>query len=322
MGFLYSQFFVTPAYPTRSFAGETVIVTGANVGLGKEAARHITRLGASKVILACRNTTAGEEAKHDIVSTTKVNPATIEVWQLDLNSYDSIRDFANRASALPRIDVLLENAAIATSNFQLVNGHESTVTVNVISTFLLALLMLPKLKETSKQYNVQPRLVIVSSEVHGYTDLPERKAPNTFDELDNQSTANMSQRYPTSKLLEVLVVREIAPKLNGSGVVLNMLNPGLCHSSLSRNTAGLQGIIFWLMKAVLARSTEVGSRTLVAGAAADEDSHGEYMHDAMVADEAVSPFVKSEDGKKASQKIWAELKEILEKIEPGVTGNL
>jgi len=322
MGFLYSQFFVTPTYPTRSFVGETVIVTGSNVGLGKEAARHITRLGASKVILACRNTTGGEEAKQDIISTTKVDPTIIEVWQLDLSSYDSVKDFANRASALPRVDVLLENAGIATDDFRLVSGHESTITVNVVSTFLLALLMLPKLKETSQQYNVQPRLVIVSSEVHGYTNLPEREAANTFDELSNQSTADMGQRYPTSKLLEVLVVREIAPKLNGSGVVLNMLNPGLCHSSLSRNTVGLKGIIFWLMKATLARSTEVGSRTLVAGAAADEKSHGEYMHDAKVDDEALSPFVKSEDGTKASQKVWAELKEILEKIEPGVTSNL
>lgn len=236
MGFLYSQFFVTPKLPTGSFTGQTVIVTGSNVGLGKEAARHIARLGVSKLILACRNTTAAEEAKRDIVSTTKVDPSTIEVWQLDLGSYDSVKDFARRASSLPRIDVLLENAGIATDKFQLFEGHESTVTVNVISTFLLALLMLPKLKTTSKQYNVQPRLVIVSSEVHGWTKLVERNATNTFKELSNQSTANMSERYPTSKLLEVLVVREIAPKLNGSGVILNMLNPGLCHSSLSRNT--------------------------------------------------------------------------------------
>lgn len=322
MGFLYSQFFVTPQYPTRSFNGETVIVTGSNIGLGKEAARHITRLGASKVILACRNTAAGEEAKRDIISTTKADASIIEVWQLDLGSYESVKDFAQRASALPRVDVLLENAGIATSNFQLVNGHESTITVNVISTFLLALLMLPKLKATSQQYNVQPRLVIVSSEVHGFTDLPERSASNTFNELSDQSTADMKQRYPTSKLLEVLVVREIAPKLNGSGVVLNMLNPGLCHSSLSRNTTGMQAIIFWLMKSLIARTTEVGSRTLVAGAEAGEESHGEYMHDGKVDEESLSPFVKSEDGAKASKKVWAELKEILEKIEPGVTANL
>jgi len=87
MGFLYSQLFITPVYPTRSFAGETVIVTGSNVGLGKEAARHFARLGVSKLILAVRNTEAGEEAKKDIEGTTRCGKSVIEVWPLDLSSY-------------------------------------------------------------------------------------------------------------------------------------------------------------------------------------------------------------------------------------------
>src|SRR5690349_351610 len=107
MGFLYSQLFVTPAYPTKSFANQTVIITGANTGLGKEAARHITRLEASKVIIACRNVKAGEEAKRDILSTTQANASVIEVWQLDLASYDSVKAFADRASKLTRLDALV-----------------------------------------------------------------------------------------------------------------------------------------------------------------------------------------------------------------------
>jgi retinol dehydrogenase-12 len=71
MGFLYSQLFVTPAYPTTSCANQTITVTGANIGLGREAARHFARLGAAKVILAVRNTEAGEEAKNSIVTSTK-----------------------------------------------------------------------------------------------------------------------------------------------------------------------------------------------------------------------------------------------------------
>ena len=167
MGFLYSQFLVTPAYPTKSIAGQTVIVTGSNTGLGKEAARHLTRLGAAKVILAVRNTKAGEEAKADIEKSTSCAAGTVEVWDLDLASYASVKAFAERASKLPRLDVLLENAGVATYKFAEAEGHERTITVNVISTFLLALLLLPKLKATARQFKTEPRLCIVTSEVHG-----------------------------------------------------------------------------------------------------------------------------------------------------------
>ena len=63
MGFFYSQFFIKPKYPTQSFACQTVIITGSNVGLGLEAARHISRLQAVQIILAVRNPDAGEAAK-------------------------------------------------------------------------------------------------------------------------------------------------------------------------------------------------------------------------------------------------------------------
>ncbi|ETI21842.1 hypothetical protein G647_05911 [Cladophialophora carrionii CBS 160.54] len=320
MGFLYSQLFVRPAYPTRSFAGETVIITGSNTGLGKEAARHIARLGASKLILAVRNTKAGNDAKRDIERTTGCDPSVIEVWSLDLASYDSVKAFADRASKLQRIDVLLENAGIAVSKYSQAEGHERTITVNVISTFLLALLLLPKLKATAKQFDATPRLTIVSSEVHGWTKFPEWQQPTDriFPTLDDEKTATMDERYQTSKLLEVLVVKQIAPRLADSGVTLNMLNPGLCHSELSRDGS----LFLEVLKFFLARRTEVGSRTLVASAAAGPESHGKYMHDGKVDESELSPFVRSKDGEVASEKVWQALSDILEKISPGVTTNI
>lgn len=323
MGFLYSQFLVTPKYPTRSFAGETCIVTGSNIGLGKECARHLARLGAH-VILAVRNTSAGEEARQDIISTTKISPSKIEVWELDLGNYASVKAFAERCETLDRIDAVIENAGIAAAHFKLVEGHESTVTVNVVSTFLLALLLVPKLQAVSKKHNISPRLTIVSSEVHAYNGLQEQVEDTNeiFKTIDDPATADMKSRYPLSKLLEVLIVREIAPKLNGSGVTLNMLNPGLCHSSLARGATGMQAVIFFVMKALIARSTEVGSRTLVAAASVGPESHGKYMHDGFVNDDEVSSWVRSDAGHKTGQRLWAELRDILEQIQPGVTSNL
>ncbi|KAH8775489.1 short-chain dehydrogenase/reductase [Diaporthe sp. PMI_573] len=316
MSFFYSQLFVKPAYPTRMLNGQTVIVTGSNTGLGKEAARHFARLGAAKLILAVRNTKAGEAAKTDIEQTTQCAPGTVEVWPLDLGDYTSVKAFATRASReLERVDVLCENAGIAAGEKRMVAGHESHITVNVISTFLLALLMLPKLKETAKKFGTRPRLTIVSSEVHGWAKFPERDEPNILAALD--ASSDLGERYQVSKLLEVLVIRQMAPRMRG-GVVLNMLNPGLCHSELSRDA----GVGLAVMKFFLARSTEVGSRTLVAAGLAGEESHGKYMSDAVVAEQSLSAFVRSEEGDRAGKKVWKELSDILDQIEPGVTSNI
>src|SRR5271156_6863642 len=196
MGFLRSQLFVTPVYPTASCAGQTIIVTGSNVGLGKEAARHFVRLGASKVILAVRNSKAGEEAKKDIETSTKCGTDVLEVWTLDLLSYESCKSFADRASKLPRLDVLLENAGVAGYKWSLEGDHERMVKVNVISTFYLAMLMLPKLKSSAKEFGIKPRLVLVSSEGHARTKLPEWEKPNAFDALNGESKAQIRERSP------------------------------------------------------------------------------------------------------------------------------
>ncbi|KAK0878752.1 hypothetical protein LTR87_007347, partial [Friedmanniomyces endolithicus] len=166
--FFYTQLFVTPSTPSTSCTGKTIIVTGANTGLGKEAARKFVELGAEKVILGCRNAEKGEAAKRDIeVSTGR--SGVVEVWELDLGDYGSVGRFVERAKGLRRLDVVVENAGINTSKFVEVGGNESTITVNVVSTFLLALLILPKLQETAKLQGTTPNLTIVSSEVQFFT---------------------------------------------------------------------------------------------------------------------------------------------------------
>ncbi|KAK3065691.1 hypothetical protein LTR53_018139 [Teratosphaeriaceae sp. CCFEE 6253] len=163
--FFYSQFFVTPPLPSTDCTGKTIIVTGANTGLGKEAARHFVQLNAEKVIIACRSLEKGEGARREIESSMG-RTGVLEVWRLDLLDYGSVKQFAKRVEGLRRVDVLLENAGINTQKFLEVGGNESTITVNVVSTFLLALLLLPKLQETAKIHATTPNLTIVSSEVH------------------------------------------------------------------------------------------------------------------------------------------------------------
>lgn len=195
--FLYSQFFVTPKLdPSLSFAGQTVIVTGSNVGLGFSAAQQIAQRGASKVILAVRSLSKGEAAAQKIRDSLPKSSSTgteIEVWKLDLSSYQSVKDFAARANKLDRLDVLLENAGVVKVKFELEEENEATITTNVISTTLLALLVLPKLRETAEKFGVTPRLTIVSSEVAFWAAFEERKAEYIFQEL-NDPKSNMQDR--------------------------------------------------------------------------------------------------------------------------------
>jgi NAD(P)-dependent dehydrogenase (short-subunit alcohol dehydrogenase family) len=146
-------------------SGGTYIVTGANTGLGFEAAKHLVALGAAKVIMGVRNISAGEKAKAEIEAALgRTNIA--EVWELNLASYDSVKAFAKRAVAeLDRIDALIENAAVAASERIIAEGHLISVTVNVLSTLLLGLLLLPKMSETSKQFGILSHLVVVTSGV-------------------------------------------------------------------------------------------------------------------------------------------------------------
>ena len=139
--FFYSQLFITPTKPEYSFQGQTVIVTGSNVGLGFEAARHIYRLNAAKLILAVRTVKKGEAAKESIVKSVRhrTDGATaIEVWPLDLSSTPSTLAFAERVQSLDRVDVVVENAGINAIQFEQAEGFEQTIQVNVLNTLLLA----------------------------------------------------------------------------------------------------------------------------------------------------------------------------------------
>ena len=127
----------------------------------------------------------------------------------------------------------------------------------------------------------------------------------------------MADRYYVSKLLEIFVVREMASRTGSSyPVTINCLNPGFCHSELGREA----GWNLYIMGLLLARSTEVGSRTIVAAAEVGPGSHGMYMSESLVTEP--SEFVRSVEGAQVQKKVWAELTAKLEKIVPGVTANL
>lgn len=310
--------------PTQSFSGQTVIVTGSNTGLGFEAAKHFVRLNAARVILAVRSVKKGEDAKAAIEAATgRAN--VVEVWEVDMTKYDSIRAFASKCESLGRLDVVVANAGVLRNTYEASEGTEITIKVNVIGTFLLALNLFPILRQSSMRTGETARLVITSSVVHENAKFAERNEPSIFEAFNKDKKPYIADRYNTSKLLEVFLVRSVAAAMQSGAhaadpLILNNVNPGLCHSELDRGVKGLAGYLLTIAKALIARTTEVGGRTLVHSAAAGIESHGQYMSECKV--KAPSAFVTSREGAKVQERIHKELMAILETIQPGITNNI
>jgi retinol dehydrogenase 12 len=331
--FLRGQLLQTPPLPTTDLTGQTIIVTGANTGLGLECAKHLVRLNVSTLILACRSIDKGRAAKELLFANSKPQTAktSIEVWPVDMSSYASVLSFGDRCqNSLHRLDAVVENAGISQPIYMLAEDNESTITVNVISTCLLALLLLPQLCASAAQYGKMGHLTIVGSAVHFWADTKDlgvEPGEQILDRLNSRAMANMKDRYNMSKLLGILCVRELAAQVMASSsavgeatrhnlVVINNVAPGWCQTELFRNEKWGAGQNLALR--IVGRSSEHGARTLVHGATeAGKESHGAYLSECQI--KKASPFVTSTKGKEVQDKVWREVVTKLERIRPGIT---
>lgn len=209
------------------------IVTGANVGIGRETARGLAEAGFT-VVLAVRDVVKGEEARHDIVrsgyggeapiGTTKNDRVT--VLPLDLGSRASITAFVSAfKEAHPRLDVLVNNAGIwPRSKTTTVDGFETTFGVNHLGTFLLTRELLPVLEASAPS-----RIVVLSSGIH-YRGRME------WDDLQFETRRYAgTAAYAQSKLANVLFTKALARRLEGTGVAVNAVHPGVVATELLRD---------------------------------------------------------------------------------------
>ncbi|KAJ3962703.1 hypothetical protein N0V92_000597 [Colletotrichum tropicale] len=286
IGFIRAQRQNLPIVPTKeTCAGKTYIITGSNSGIGFEAVKHLVNLGSARVIIAVRSIERGQDAKARIDASTG-RPDVTEIWQLDMSSYDSIRAFAKKASSeLGRLDGLVENATAALDEWTVAEGLETSITVNVIGTVMLALLLHPKLMETAKTSDSRPHIVVVTSGL-GFTqpDFLKYADKDVFDVLNTQGESPMERRYSVTKLVQILAIRQLATILpaSGTGVVLNLLNPGLCNTGLAKYGRMALRLQVWMMNAVIGRTPEMGSRTILHSMFAGAESHGHYISDCQI----------------------------------------
>lgn len=148
----------------------------------------------------------------------------------------------------------------------------------------------------------------------------ERQQPNIFQAFRGKENMN-EDRYNLSKLLEVFVVRQLAAEMAPSDpVIINALSPGFCQSTLFRHAPGFLRAVLEIGVRILGRTSEMGSRALMAAAAAGRETHGRYMDNCKLRDP--SRFVLSEEGQRVQKRVYDELMEVLEGVQPGVTKNI
>jgi NAD(P)-dependent dehydrogenase (short-subunit alcohol dehydrogenase family) len=233
----------------NALSGKTIIVTGANSGIGKVAARELARMGAS-VIMVARSRERGERALQEVRSASAND--NVRLMLCDLSSQRSIREFAAAFEAEnDRLDVLLNNAgAVYLRRQESVDGLELSFALNHMGYFLLTNLLLDVIKASAPA-----RIVNVSSEAH-------RVGRIAFDDLRREQDYGMNV-YGETKLMNLLFTYELARRLEGTGVTVNAMHPGFVRTNFGRRGNGLLGRFVMPVASLFGRSPERGAATAI-----------------------------------------------------------
>jgi NAD(P)-dependent dehydrogenase (short-subunit alcohol dehydrogenase family) len=229
--------------------GKTVLITGANQGIGKAAAVELAGQGA-KVVLVSRNAEKGRVALEEVRAKAKGDPPELIV--ADLASLADVRRLATEyKNGHDRLDVLLNNAGLLVPTRRTtVDGLEETFAVNHLAPFLLTKELLDVVKATPSS-----RIVTVSSDAH-------RRATLHFEDLCFEKGYGGFKAYAQSKLANIVFTYELARRLEGTGVTANCLHPGVIASGFGQTYGGTFSFLIKAIKPFLA-TTEVGARTSV-----------------------------------------------------------
>lgn len=251
--------------------GKRVLITGATNGIGKQAALELAMMGADLVIVG-RNEPKTRRVQNELRALN--GGGEIDHLIADLSSMAEIRRIAAEFSARhDRLDVLLNNAGAAFSEFQLsAEGYEMSFALNHISYFLLTHLLLDLLIKTS-QAQGEARIINVSSSAH-------RGATVRLENLRNKRGFNFMNSYGASKLMNVQFTYELARRLADSTVAVNAVHPGLVATGFGHETGWLYSTICKILQRLFADSPEKGAETLVYLAASPDVSgiSGKYWN--------------------------------------------
>jgi len=269
---------------------KTVIITGANTGIGKATAIDLAKRGAH-VVMACRNKSRGEIALKEVQERSGSSKVALKL--LDLASLNSIIEFSNSFLAeYPRLDILVNNAGLnRTGGKKTEDGFEMLMGVHHLGHFALTNLLLQRMTESEPG----SRIINVSSIMHR---LHQGCSQFNFENMDSniESTA-----YGQSKLANILFTKELHRKLSmhGAAVSTYSLHPGFVASDIFRNFFFEKAVL--LMASFFGKSVEQGAQTSIYCAVEEgiEQLSGSYFSDCAV---TKSSAVSCNEG--VASKLW------------------
>jgi len=227
--------------------GKVCVVTGATSGIGKAAATALAGMG-GQVVLVGRDRGRADAAAAEIGAVSTLTP---KVEIADLASMEQVRALAGRLAALERIDVLINNAGLVLGERRVTqDGFEHVFAVNHLAPFLLTNLLLPKLTGSAPA-----RVVTVTSDAHSAAKLD-------LDDPSQEHGWDSWRSYSNSKLANILFTRELARRLDGTGVTANCAHPGVVRTGFGRESRPLMRFGMTLARPFFL-SPERGADTIV-----------------------------------------------------------
>ena len=249
---------------------KTVLITGANDGIGRATAERLAHKGAH-LVLACRDEAKAQRAAARLVEAT--GNEHIDTLPLDLADLSSVRQATELFLAEhPRLDVLINNAGVYCDTLELTqDGYELQFGVNHLGHYLLTLNLLPAM-QCSQQCG---RVINVSSAMHmkggiDFGNLRGERGPKSY---------NGTRAYAQSKLANVLFTNEL-DRRHGSELTTNSLHPGVVGTSLANKKAKLFTKAVWSLYKPFARTPNRGADTSVYLASSPEvrEVSGRYFN--------------------------------------------
>ncbi|XP_069948214.1 retinol dehydrogenase 13 isoform X2 [Cherax quadricarinatus] len=278
---------------SESLNGKTVIITGANTGIGKETALEMA-LRHARVIMACRDMDKCREARKDIALASRNK--YIYCQECDLASQESIRNFAKMVNEKEaRVDILINNAGVMRCKKSFTKeGIELQFGTNHIGHFLLTNLLLDKLKASAPS-----RIINVSSVAH-------MRGSINFSDLNGDKNYGEGQAYAQSKLANILFTRELAERLEGTGVTSNAIHPGIVFTDIGRhmgiNNSWIAKIFLFPLLWLFLKTPRQGAQTTIYAALNSEleNVSGKYF-----SNKAEAEVSEAAQDRAAAKRLWA-----------------